>query len=175
MSELVVPLVLAAALLLGPTHARIGTTRHRQQPTEPVDPALVLDLLATAVESGADLPRALTTVGAAIDGDGGEALRRVAAALLLGAEWSVAWNAAPPSVSPARDVLAPAWITGVSAAPGLRSAATERRQQRRHRARRASARLAVRLVLPLGLCFLPSFVLIGVTPVVIALAGELGW
>jgi hypothetical protein len=33
--------------------------------------------------------------------------------------------------------------------------------------------MAVRLVLPLGLCFLPAFVLLGVVPVVAAAGGGL--
>jgi len=32
----------------------------------------------------------------------------------------------------------------------------------------------VRLVLPLGLCFLPAFVLVGLVPVVLALVQRLG-
>jgi hypothetical protein len=171
------------------------------------DPALVLDLIATAVESGADLPRALATVGRAIDGgprrdpdgdtrwaadrdtrratdrdtrraadgDAGAVLCRVATALLVGSDWTTAWEGAPTVVLPVRDALGPAWTAGVSAVPALRSAAVEERRRRRRLAQEACARLAVRLVLPLGLCFLPAFVLIGVVPVLISFAGRLGW
>ncbi|WP_418606028.1 hypothetical protein [Georgenia sp. SUBG003] len=38
-------------------------------------------------------------------------------------------------------------------------------------AQEAAARLGVRLVLPLGLCFLPAFVLLGLVPVVLAAGG----
>lgn len=41
----------------------------------------------------------------------------------------------------------------------------------RQLARGAASRLGVRLVLPLGLCYLPAFVLLGVMPVVAQLAG----
>ncbi len=98
MAELVGALVFVAVLLVWSGSARIGPAGDRQRSRAPTDPALVLDLLATAVESGADIPRALTTVGSAIEGDGGGALGRVAAALLLGAEWSVAWNAVPGTI-----------------------------------------------------------------------------
>ena len=37
----------------------------------------------------------------------------------------------------------------------------------------ATARLGVRIMLPLGLAFLPAFVLVGLVPLVLALAGEL--
>ncbi|HEX2706134.1 MAG TPA: hypothetical protein VHM65_10275 [Candidatus Lustribacter sp.] len=41
------------------------------------------------------------------------------------------------------------------------------------RADEAAARLGVRLVLPLGLAFLPAFGLTTVVPIVVALAGQL--
>jgi len=44
---------------------------------------------------------------------------------------------------------------------------------RRSAARTAAARLGVRLVLPLGACFLPAFVLIGLVPVLLALGIDL--
>ena len=50
------------------------------------------------------------------------------------------------------------------------------RTSRAARAREDAERLAVRLVLPLGLCLLPAFVLMGLVPVMIATGGDLlGW
>lgn len=141
----------------------------------PLDPALILDLVATAVRSGADLPRALHTVGAACPGVVGDRLRDGAARLRLGASWAEAWQGAPPILDPVCAALAPAWTDGLSPLSALESAAGELRRDRRSRAQQATSRLAVRLVLPLGLCFLPSFVLIGVVPVLLSLAGELRW
>lgn len=140
-----------------------------------LDPALILDLVAAAVRSGADLPRALHTVGVACPGEVGDRLRDAAARLRLGASWSEAWGTAPPILEPVRAALAPAWTDGLSPLSALESAAGELRRARRSRAQQATSRLAVRLVLPLGLCFLPSFVLIGVVPVLLSLAGELRW
>ena len=45
------------------------------------------------------------------------------------------------------------------------------RQQTRRADERAAEELAVRLVMPLGLCLLPAFVCWGVVPVVMALLG----
>lgn len=213
---MIAALVLLAMLLALPRPDRSRLSAAPSCVRVPVtDPALVLDLIATAVESGADLPRALSTVGRAIDGDSrqdadgdsrrdaerdtlraaerdtrrttdrdtlraadgdaGAVLCRVATALLVGSDWTAAWEDAPAAVLPVRDALGPAWTAGVSAVPALRSAATEERQRRRRRAQEACARLAVRLVLPLGLCFLPAFVVIGVVPVLISFAARLGW
>jgi pilus assembly protein TadC len=41
------------------------------------------------------------------------------------------------------------------------------------RTRTAAGALGVQLVLPLGLCFLPAFVLLGLVPMILSLAGNL--
>lgn len=56
---------------------------------------------------------------------------------------------------------------GVPAAGLLRAAAEETRRDAAASGLAAAERLGVRLVLPLGLCVLPAFVLVGVVPVVV--------
>jgi pilus assembly protein TadC len=63
--------------------------------------------------------------------------------------------------------------TGASAAVVLVAAASDARSARQRRAVVAARRLGVLLVLPLGLTTLPAFVLMGVAPVVLGLAGQL--
>ena len=41
------------------------------------------------------------------------------------------------------------------------------------RDREAAERLAVRLVLPLGLCHLPAFIILGIVPVVVGAGADL--
>ncbi len=65
-----------------------------------------------------------------------------------------------------RDVLALAQRAGVPAATLLRAAAEDVRDDAAAAGLAAAERLAVRLVLPLGVCVLPAFVLVGVVPVV---------
>ena len=64
--------------------------------------------------------------------------------------------------------------TGVALAPLLQSHADELRRGEHRRRQIAAARLGVMLVLPLGVCVLPAFVLMGVVPVLITLVGDLG-
>lgn len=64
--------------------------------------------------------------------------------------------------------------TGVALAPLLQSHADELRRGEHRRRQIAAARLGVMLVLPLGVCVLPAFVLLGVVPVLITLVGDLG-
>ncbi|SNU02595.1 tight adherence protein B [Ruaniaceae bacterium KH17] len=66
-------------------------------------------------------------------------------------------------------VLEPAWTDGANPVPLLVGAAASVLARSDRAAREAAERLAVRLVLPLGLCFLPAFILIGVVPIVISL------
>jgi tight adherence protein B len=65
------------------------------------------------------------------------------------------------------DVLALAQRAGVPAAALLRAAAEDLRDDAAAAGLAAAERLAVRLVLPLGVCVLPAFVLVGVVPVVV--------
>lgn len=149
------------------------TVGDRPSAPTPADPVVVLDLVAVAVEAGADIPHALDSVGAAVGGATGEELRRVGVSLLLGAAWSVAWTDASEQSRAVADALATPWADGTSAVPTLRATAQEMRRDRRRAGREAASRLGVRLVLPLGVCLLPAFVLTGVVPLLISLAGRL--
>jgi pilus assembly protein TadC len=62
---------------------------------------------------------------------------------------------------------------GAAPSDALRTAREELLHARSAAARAAAGRLAVRLVLPLGACFLPAFVLVGLAPVLIALGIDL--
>lgn len=137
-----------------------------------LDLVAVVELLAVAVEAGSSVPHALGAVGAAAEGRVGSALARAGSALLLGTPWSAAWSHAP-ALGAALDGLAASWTTGAASGPALRGAAAELRRGRDRAARESAGRLTVRLVLPLGLCFLPAFVLIGLVPVLASLAEAL--
>lgn len=137
----------------------------------PLDAVLLLDLVDVAIGTGASVPRALGAVGAAVGGDRGDALTRGSTALLLGASWESAWSGSP--VDDLVGVLEPSWSTGSAPGPALRGRADQRRRDRRARTAAAAGSLGVQLVLPLGLCFLPAFVLLGLVPLLLSLAGDL--
>jgi tight adherence protein B len=61
---------------------------------------------------------------------------------------------------------------GVPAGGLLRGEADRRRREERSAGQAAAASLAVRLMLPLGLCVLPSFMLLGVAPVVLVIVSS---
>ncbi len=153
--------------------ARRTAWRRRAASSADADPALLLDLVAVALAAGAAVPAALATVGAAWPGPDGQALVRAARALELGAPWDVAWPQVGTAVRETARALEPAWTAGASPVPLLRAAADRQRSRRRAAVRAAAGRLGVQLVVPLGVCYLPAFVLVGLVPVVVSLASGL--
>lgn len=74
-----------------------------------------------------------------------------------------------PALQAVKQSLGFAALSGAPSAHSIQSsAAAERRRILRESERRA-ATLGVRLVLPLGMCSLPSFICLGIVPVVLAL------
>lgn len=132
-----------------------------------------LELLALAMSGGADLPGALRQVARALGGDLGRELASVAAGLAWGLDEAEVWDLVTPRWEPARRAVLLASTAGVPPAGLLRDAAADLRRDALARVEAATARLSVRLVVPLGLAFLPAFVLTTVVPVVLALAGGL--
>lgn len=154
--------------------ARAPVRRGVRVTAEPeVDVAVLLDLAAAALAAGAAVPGALVSLGEAVGGAQGPALRRAGSALLLGASWAEAWSAVPAGLRAVGEALEPAWVDGVPAGPLLTRAADHVRADRDRAAHEAAARLGVRLVLPLGLCLLPAFVLLGLVPVLLSTGGGL--
>ncbi|MFF3564071.1 type II secretion system F family protein [Streptomyces sp. NPDC002574] len=135
---------------------------------------LAADLLAACVAAGAGPREAAEAVGSSLGGPLGEALTRAAAELRLGGDPAECWarldrlgcrelarcmeRAATTGVPPVEEISRLA--TGCRAAHARSGLA---------RARRAG----VLITAPLGLCFLPAFLLVGVAPVVMGLAGAI--
>lgn len=62
--------------------------------------------------------------------------------------------------------------SGSALAQGVAELAEQSRQEAMHAATAAAERAGVLIAGPLGLCFLPAFILLGVVPVVAGLAGQ---
>ena len=110
-------------------------------------PGLALDLVAIAVSGGASTQRAIHAVERACDRS------------------SLPWEADRAVVD---SVLSLSRRAGVPAAALLRSESAEARRRARSDGARRAATLSVTLMLPLGLCILPAFMLLGVAPLLIA-------
>ncbi len=109
-------------------------------------PGVELDLLAIAVSGGGSLPRALGIVAEVRERCG-----------------------LPDDRSAAIDeVLDLSRRAGVPAAALLRAEADEARRRARSEGERRAAALAITLMLPLGACVLPAFMLLGVAPLLVS-------
>ncbi|MFG3495647.1 type II secretion system F family protein [Streptomyces sp. NPDC047928] len=137
--------------------------------------ALAADLLAACLSAGAGPREAAEAVGASLGGPVGERLSRAAAELGLGGDPAEAWGrlGAIPGARELARCLERAAASGAPAAgPVSRVAAALRAERARESAARAQ-RAQVLITAPVGLCFLPAFLAVGVAPVVMGLASEL--
>ena len=137
---------------------------------------LALELLAACLSGGAAPEAAVSAVAAAFPGPCGSRLHRVAAALRLGSSPAEAWAAlgsGRDAAGAAARALARAAEGGAPVAGAVQRVAAEARRRQQADAHRRAAQAGVLAVLPLGACFLPAFVLLGVLPAVVGLAGPL--
>ncbi|MDN0198092.1 type II secretion system F family protein [Streptomyces sp. S.PNR 29] len=158
--------------------AAAGTAGERADAAEAVRQLpLAADLLAACIAAGAGPVIAAQAVGEALGGPVGEALARGAAEVRLGGEPGEAWRrlAATPGAGGLARLLERADVSGLPAAGPAARLAAEARADRARAATARARRAAVMVTAPVGLCFLPAFIAVGVLPVVIGLArGVLG-
>ena len=184
-AAIVLVLGLPAGLILGLVVALAGPSLlQRLQPSAEErrdlqvasDLSLALELLGACLAGGAQLDPAVRAVAAAVPGPCGQRLLRVAGALAVGTTpteaWAVLGTGAGPAGSAAR-ALARAAEGGAPVAAAMVLVAREARAEAAAQATRAARRAGVLAVLPLGVCFLPAFVLLGVVPAIVGLAGPL--
>lgn len=134
--------VIAGLLLVGA--ARLWTNRLlRKARPRPGTPGMTAELVAVALAGGASIERALRLVadsGAARHG-GDERIRTV---------------------------LDLSLAAGVPAAELLRASAAQERHDARIQGRVRASRLSTQLLIPLGVCTLPAFLLLGVAPLLLS-------
>ncbi|HSP61219.1 MAG TPA: type II secretion system F family protein [Ornithinimicrobium sp.] len=159
-----------------------GGAGARGRPASPVTatrgPVLVaeaLELIALALQGGGSVAIAVRTVGGVLPGPLGQDLQDVGLALQRGEDTERAWASVDDCWRPGVRSLRLAQVAGVAPGEALVQAARDLRREAVADVEVGAARLGVRLVLPLGLAYLPAFVLITVVPVVLALTRDLTW
>lgn len=177
-------LALAMALIVLPATGRglgrltpaAGTEAQAVEAPEP-DPlavATTFDLLAACLRSGLPVSTAAAAASHSAPTSFGVALRKAADLLELGADATTAWDTV--AQDPETEALARMARRSARAGSSMASAMTELAAAQRTRAEDASAAAAERAGVlisgPLGLCFLPAFICLGIVPVVIGLAGN---
>ena len=160
----------AAAWVAGIASCRRILARARSV-DEDTDPALACDLAAAGLACGAAIPRVLDALAAAC---ARESLAWTAHALRLGVPWDEAWEETPEWAHPLRDALESSWTSGSAPEMMLARSASWERRSRLADAKTRAEELSVRLVGPLGVCFLPAFLALGIAPLLASLTGGLG-
>lgn len=138
-----------------PAPGGLPAERHADLPVD-----LVLELVAGLLDAGAPVRQAVGLVDRAVG-------RHPAADLAAGP----AEQAGAGATEGLAEVIALSESSGLPPAALLRARADDLRRDRAAAHGRAVRRLGVQLVLPMGLCLLPAFVLLGVVPVVADLLG----
>ncbi|MGW1408607.1 type II secretion system F family protein [Streptomyces sp. NPDC002403] len=133
---------------------------------------LAADLLAACISAGAGPREAAEAVGESLGGPVGVRLARTAAEIRLGGDPAVAWGrfGEIPGASALARCLDRAGSTGAPAAEPVARLAEAMRSERASAAVARAQRAGVAVTAPVGLCFLPAFLMVGVAPVVIGLA-----
>jgi len=130
-------------------------------------------LLATCLRVGRPVEPSVAAVGAALGGPLGDEFVHVAASLALGAAPSQAWHrllSQPATARFARTLartLVRTWESGAPLAETLESLAVACRATARAAAQQRAKAVGVQTAAPLGLCFLPAFVAVGLVPVIV--------
>jgi hypothetical protein len=132
------------------------------------------ELLAVCLRAGLPVATAVGAAATPLTGAAGRELRRVAGLLELGADPGRAWHSAQarPALSGFARAAARSAGTGSALAQVARAESDRIRAGLVDAAEARAQRAAVLITGPLGLCFLPAFLVLGIAPVVIGLAGE---
>ena len=176
--------LLALALLLSgrPPRGRLSArprepaTTRADRSADPLAVASALDVLGACLTSGMAVASAARATAPSAPTALADVLERAGQLLALGADADTAWS--PPAGSRDDHVDTLCRLARRSAASGSALAravgelADQSRQDAADAAKGAAERASVLIAGPLGLCYLPAFVCLGIVPVVMGLAGD---
>lgn len=134
--------VVMGLLLIAAARMWTGRLLRRARP-EPGTPGMQAELVAVALSGGASVDRALRLVGDSSASRHGDDARL-------------------------RSVLHLSRAAGVPAGELLRASAAQERHRSRVDGRMRAAKLSTQLLIPLGVCTLPAFLLLGVAPMLLS-------
>lgn len=137
----------------------------------------VVTLLAAALRAGAAPAEAARLVCRALPGPATRRLEGTVAHLELGADPSQVWErlAREPGLAPLGRALGRSQATGASVVTVVDRLSDELAREARGQVEDRARAVGVKAAVPLGLCLLPAFVLIGIVPLVAGLLSTLAW
>ncbi len=144
---------------------------------DPFAVASALDVLAVCLSAGMTVAAAADATAAFAPPKLAALLRRAADLLALGSDPDTAWQVRDADSGADCAALAKlarrSATAGSALADGVAELAEQQRSSAGDAATAAAERAGVLIAGPLGLCFLPAFVCLGIVPVVAGLAGDI--
>jgi Flp pilus assembly protein TadB len=127
-----------------------------------------VDLMAACLAAGLSPAAALEQITAAVDAPLCEELAAVSARLRLGVDPATVWRdlAGHPQLGGLGRTVSRAAESGASVAEAMLRLADDLRRRGRAEVESRARAVGVKAALPLGICLLPAFVLVGVVPLV---------
>jgi Flp pilus assembly protein TadB len=168
-------LLAAVAVWVVIGRAEPPSVRRRREAARRELPHLV-GLLADALRAGQSPTEALALVARALPGPAADRLVDVVPRLRLGVDPRAVWEglASDSALAPLGRVLARAEATGAPVVEAVSRLATTLAEDGRGDVEDRARSVGVKAALPLGLCLLPAFILLGIVPVVAGMLGTLG-
>jgi Flp pilus assembly protein TadB len=136
----------------------------------------LVGLLAATLRAGAAPGDGVAVVCAALPGPAADRLAGVVARLALGVDPVQVWASleGDPALAPLGRTIGRAQSTGASVVPAVERLAHDLARRARADVEERARAVGVKAALPLGLCLLPAFLLVGIVPLVAALLDGLG-
>lgn len=167
---------LAAALAARHLLAGVETSaaRREREEVERTLPHLV-DLFASTLRGGAEPVAGLARVCEALPGPAADRLALVVQRSHWGAGGSEAWAAVEhdDALAPLARAMIRSHVSGASVVRTVERLADELARESYARAEDAARKVGVSAAVPLGVCLLPAFMLLGVVPTVASLFGTI--
>jgi Flp pilus assembly protein TadB len=137
----------------------------------------VVTLLGAALRAGSAPAGAIDLVCRALPGAAADVLAPVAARLALGGDPLVVWSALAddPAVGPLGRAMARAHRSGAPVVAAVDRLSDELARRSRSEVEDRARAVGVRAAVPLGVCLLPAFLLLGIVPLVAGLARSIAW
>lgn len=171
--------LVAAAVTAGATWVVIGRAEpaavRRRRDEVRRDLPHVVELFGATLRAGAAPGDGVALVASALPGAAADRLAGVAARLSIGLDPVQVWEglADDPELGRLGRALARAQASGSPVVASVERLADELAQAARAETEDRARAVGVKAALPLGLCLLPAFVLIGIVPLVVALLATL--
>ena len=172
---LVVGVVVAVLVGRYAARAEPAEARRRREELRADLPVLVL-LLGTTLRAGAAPAEAVRRACAALPGAAAERLSPVPDRLALGTDPVAVWEqvARDSELAPLGRAMSRAQRSGAPVAATVERLADELAASGRAEIEDRARAVGVKAAVPLGVCLLPSFLLLGIVPMVAGLVSELG-